>query len=135
MTYEERVAYIKALIYISTIDEMVKEEELSYFNQVGPLYGIADEEIDGIKESLIKKDKTIEDILEPITDRRIQLTLLYELLALCYVDESYDVLEKYGMRKICEIMGIEEEKLLELESVILENIGLQKKINTVLERE
>jgi len=134
MTYEERVTYLESLMYISTIDEKVEEKKLSYFNQVGQLYGISISEIDGIKKSLMTKRKTIEDILKPITERKIQITLIYELLSLCYVDESYDVIEKQGMMKICEIMGVEKEKLIEIENIILENIELQKKIYLVLER-
>jgi uncharacterized tellurite resistance protein B-like protein len=134
MTYEERVAYVEALIYVTTVNETIKEEELAYFNQVGQLYGIETGELNTIKKNIINKEKSIEDIFKPINNRSTKLSLIYELLALCYVDESYDVLERHGMRRICDIMGIEEAKLLEIEGVILENIELQKKINTVLER-
>lgn len=135
MTYEERVAYVRALMYISTIDEKIEEEELEYLNQVGQLYGIADEELKNIKKSVLKKEESIEQILSAITDRKVQLTLVYELLALCYADNSYDIVEKQGMRNICNILLVEDTKLVEIENAILENIELQKKISTILERE
>ena len=134
MTYEERVAYVEALMYIATVDETINEEELNYFDQVGQLYCIESKELDSIKKNIINKEKSIEDILKPIKNRSTKLSLLYELVALCYVDESYDVLEKHGMKRICAILDVEEEKLQEIENVILENIELQKKIYTILER-
>ena len=134
MNYEERVAYVEALMYIATIDEKVEEKELEYFSQVIQMYGIASDEIEAIKKSILSKEKTLEEILAPISNRKIKLALVYELLALCYVDGSYDFIEKNGMMKICNILGIEESKLRELENVILENIELQKKINIILER-
>lgn len=134
MNHEERVAYVEALMCVATLNEKVEEKELEYFNQVGQLYGLNSDEIELIKKGIVAKEKTLEDILAPITDRKIKLALVYELLALCYVDGSYDLIEKKGMMEICNILKIEESKLHELESVILENIELQNKINTILER-
>lgn len=134
MVYEERVAYLEALMYISTADEKVEEEELVYFNQVGQLYGIELEELNKIKTSIINREKSIEEILIHINTRQTKLSLLYELLALCFVDGDYDIVEKIGMKKIADIMGIEDTKLDEIEGLIIENIALQNKINIVLEK-
>lgn len=134
MNNEERVAYVEALMCVATLNEKVEEKELEYFNQVGQLYGLTPDEIEQIKKGILVKEKTLEAILAPISDRKIKLALIYELLALCYVDGSYDLIEKKGMIEICNIMKIEESKLHEIENAILESIELQKKINTILER-
>lgn len=135
MNYQERVAYVEALMCVATINEKVEETELEYFNQVAQMYGIANDEIEAIKKSILRKEKTLEEILSPLTDRKTKLALVYELLALCNIDGSYDLVEKNGMVRICNIMGIEDSKLHELENAIKENIELQKKINTILERD
>lgn len=134
MSNEERVAYFETLMCVATLNEKVEEQELEYFNQVGQMYGLTSDEIESIKKSVLDKEKTLKEILSPITDRKVKLSLIYELLALCYVDGSYDLIEKKGMMEICNILGIEESKLHELENVILESIELQKKINTILEK-
>ena len=134
MKHEERVAYVEALMCVATLNEKVEEKELEYFSQVGQMYDLASEEIESIKKSILGKEKTLEEILSPISDRKIKLSLIYELLAICHIDGSYDLIEKKGMLNICNIMGIEESKLHELEAVIIENIELQNKTNIILER-
>lgn len=135
MDYQERVSYLEALMFMATLDEKVEENELEHFNQVGELYGISIEEVESIKKTILNKEKTVEEILSPIKSRQTKLTLIYELLALCYVDGSYDLPEKNGMVNICNLLNIEIKKLHELEKVIEESIQLQKKINGVLERQ
>lgn len=94
MEHQERVSYLEALMFMATIDEKVEEHELEHFNQVGAMYGISIDEIESIKKSILKKDKTIEQILSPIESRETKLVLIYELLALCYADGSYNLAEK-----------------------------------------
>ena len=135
MEYQDRVSYIEALMFMSTIDEKIEESELEHFNQVGDMYGISSDEIESIKKSVIKKEKTAEEILSPIKSRQTKLALIYELLALCNTNGSYDLAEKNGMTNVCNILNIEISKLHDLENVIEESIQLQKKINTILERD
>jgi hypothetical protein len=135
MEHQERVTYLEALMFMATIDEKVEENELEHFNQVGAMYGISINEIESIKKSVLKREKSVEEILSPIKDRKTKLSLLYELLALCHIDGSYNLAEKNGMTNICNILNIEISKLHELETVLEESIELQKKINTILERE
>ena len=135
MEYEERVSYLEALMFMATIDEKVEENELEHFNQVCVMYGISSDDIESIKKSVLKKEKTAEEILSPIKSRQTKLALIYELLALCYADGAYNLAEKNGMTNICNILNIEISKLHELENVIEESIQIQKKINAILERE
>ena len=135
MEYQDRVSYIEALMFMATIDEKIEESELEHFNQVGDMYGISSDEIESIKKSVIKKEKTAEEILSPIKSRQTKLALIYELLALCNTNGSYDLAEKNGMTNVCNILNIEISKLHDLENVIEESIQLQKKINTILERD
>lgn len=134
MNEKERISYIKALIYIALADDSVEKGEEQYLDQIGALYGLAPEQMKEIKDSVISKSETIESIIENIERREVKLTLLYDLLALCYADDNYSIVEKQGMENICNIMQIEEEKLREMENVMLEQIELQKKVNRILER-
>lgn len=134
MRNEERIPYIKTLMYIALADDTIEESEMQYFEQIANIYGLNDDEINSIKESVIERKENIEDILAGITERDTKLTLLYELLALCYVDDNYSIVEKQGMKKICQLMEIEATKLEELESVMIESKLLQEKINNILER-
>lgn len=135
MDNKERIAYLEALMYISTSNEKVEKEELIYLDQVAEMYGIEAKEVEQIKDTIINKEKNIEEILKEIKTRTSKLSLVYELLTICYIDGNYDILEKQSMENICNILGIEEGKLEKIEKLIIRNIELQKDIKAVLEME
>lgn len=134
MNAKEKVSYVKALVSIATADERIEPEERQYFSQIGQLYGISDSEMEDIIDSVLNKKESIEEILSSIGERGTKLLLIYELLALCYADNKYSIAEKNGMKNICRILGIEDEKLAALEGALEESIKIQEKINTILER-
>ena len=134
MNQKEKVSYLKALLYIALADDSVGVDELEYFNRIGEMYGLSGDEIDEIKNSVVEKNEPLEVICEGISERQTKLSLIYELLALCYVDNNYSAKERAGMIDICRLLGVEQEKLMSLEKLMEENVALQKKINTVLER-
>lgn len=134
MNQDEKVAYLKALLFIALADENVDDNELGYFYRLGDLYGLTSTELDDIKHAVIDKKEPIESILTKITQRQTKISLLYELLALCYVDGNYSVAERSGLKDVCRLMNIESEKLNALENAMEENVALQKKINSILER-
>lgn len=90
--------------------------------------------MDEIIESVINKKESLEEVLSNIKNRQTKLVLLFELIALCYADGNYEEKEKDGMKEICKILNIEASKLEEIEKVMIENIKVQEKINTILER-
>ncbi|WP_294852337.1 TerB family tellurite resistance protein [uncultured Oscillibacter sp.] len=135
MKQVQKIAYVKALMYIAAADENVDETERQQFTQLGDLYGLTDSEISQVADSVIKKEESLESILGNITDRSTQLLLMYDLMAICYVDNNYSLAEKNNMRTITRIMGIEEAKLIEMESVMEESVTLHKKINSILEKQ
>jgi len=135
MKQVQKIAYVKALMYITAADENVDETERQQFTQLGDLYGLTDSEISQIADSVIKKEESLESILGNITDRSTQLLLMYDLMAICYADNNYSLAEKNNMRTITRIMGIEEAKLIEMESVMEESVTLHKKINSILEKQ
>ena len=134
MKTEEKISYLKVLFLTALADDTVDEGELQYFNNLGQLYGLSDEELSCIKETVLSKTESLEEIVAGITERSTKLTLLYDLLAVCYADNQYSVAEKNSLRSVCGLMGIETEKLDELEMVMEENVALQAKIATILER-
>lgn len=130
----EKLSYVKALIYIALADNTIEAGEVQYLDQIGKVYGLSDSCLDEMKKSILSKKENIEDILLGLTERSTKLMLLYDLIALCYADDNYSLVEKQGMENICNIMGIEDKKLSELEVVMEEQVMLQKKINMILER-
>ena len=134
MNEKEKMSYLKALVHIALADDTIEEGEEKYLNQIGDLYGLQESQISELKYSLLNKQESLEDILSEIQKRETKLMLLYDLLALCYTDNNYSIIEKQGMRNVCDILKIESGKLTEMEQVMQEQVELQEKINKILER-
>ncbi len=134
MEHTEKIAYLKALIYIATADDTIDESEREKFSQLGHIYGLNEDEINSIADSVINKAETLEEILGNISTRQTKLLLVYDLLAICYADGCYSLAEKNAMRSIVNMLHIEEEKLTALEEVIEESTVLNKKLETILEK-
>lgn len=134
MEHTEKIAYLKALIYIATADDTIDESEREKFSQLGHIYGLDEDEINSIADSVINKAETLEEILGNISTRQTKLLLVYDLLAICYADGWYSLAEKNAMRSIVNMLHIEEAKLTALEEVIEESTVLNKKLETILEK-
>ena len=134
MEHTEKIAYLKALIYIATADDTIDESEREKFSQLGHIYGLNEDEINSIADSVINKAETLEEILGNISTRQTKLLLVYDLLAICYADGCYSLAEKNAMRSIVNMIHIEEAKLTALEEVIEESTVLNKKLETILEK-
>ena len=124
MEHTEKIAYLKALIYIATADDTIDESEREKFSQLGHIYGLNEDEINSIADSVINKAETLEEILGNISTRQTKLLLVYDLLAICYADGCYSLAEKNAMRSIVNMLHIEEAKLT----------VLNKKLETILEK-
>ena len=134
MEHTEKIAYLKALIYIATADDTIDESEREKFSQLGHIYGLNEDEINSIADSVINKAETLEEILGNISTRQTKLLLVYDLLAICYADGCYSLAEKNAMRSIVNMLHIEEAKLTAREEVIEESTVLNKKLETILEK-
>ena len=134
MEHTEKIAYLKALIYIATADDTIDESEREKFSQLGHIYGLNEDEINSIADSVINKAETLEEILGNISTRQTKLLLVYDLLAICYADGCYSLAEKNAMRSIVNMLHIAEAKLTALEEVIEESTVLNKKLETILEK-
>lgn len=134
MEHTEKIAYLKALIYIATADDTIDESEREKFSQLGHIYGLNEDEINSIADSVINKAETLEEISGNISTRQTKLLLVYDLLAICYADGCYSLAEKNAMRSIVNMLHIEEAKLTALEEVIEESTVLNKKLETILEK-
>lgn len=134
MNEKERLSYVKALMYIALADDEIDASEQIYLDEVGKIYSLSKEALEEIKDCIVKKDESLESILSGIVIRQHKLSLVYNLLALCYADGHYSFIEQEGIKKICEILNIEEKRLQEFEAIMEEQVKLQERIHVLLER-
>ena len=134
MLESEKLSYVKALVSIALTDETVTEEEATVLDQFGVIYGLTPEELTSLKNSVVNKTESLDELLSNLSERSTKLMLLYDLLAICYADGQYSAIERQGLKNICDTMGIERSKFEAMEGVFEEQIMLQAKIDEILER-
>lgn len=134
MDQKEKISYVKALVYVATADNKIDDSERKLFMQLGSMYNLSEDEINNIADSIINKKESLEQILADIKERSVKLLLIYDLIAICYADNNYSIAEKNVMKSITNMLGIEDDKLLEIDNVMKESVSLQSKINKILER-
>lgn len=115
MEHNETISYLKAVIFIASVDDSLSDKEIKCFNEVGTSYGLTANEIEDSLCCVKSSKESIESILQGLTTTETKLNLLNDLLALCYADGEYSVVEKNGMRDICLLMDIDESELATIE--------------------
>ncbi len=115
MKPNERAPYIKTIMLIAASDDNIDDEEIAYLKRIGKKIGLSDEDFSLAKECVLSKAETINDVTNKLQEKATKLSLLYELLVLCYADSVYTIVEKQGMRDLCIILGLESKELDTLE--------------------
>ncbi|MEQ8200533.1 MAG: TerB family tellurite resistance protein [Syntrophomonadaceae bacterium] len=129
---DERIAYVKTLIHMASIDKNILETETEQINQLAQLYQIPGDRMQEIWNYTQEKSD-LHSIVSQIQGRKTKLMLLYELLMVCHADKMYGPAEQTGMNEICGMLGIEKDKLHELERLIVESQNIGNKLKVALE--
>ena len=133
MNEKEKISYLKALVYIATINEELDDSEKQFILNIANTYGLKPEQSEDLVKAVLDRKEKLEDILSVITERKTKLLLIYELIALCYADNNYSDKEKAGIIEIGSLLEVEKSKIFELENLLSESLKLQEKINIALE--
>lgn len=129
MSERESISYLKILLYIAASDRNISEDEMAYFNKAGKELNIPDSEISDIINSITNGTLSIENAAREITDKDTKLSLVEELLNICYADGNYSLAEKIGISDICILLNIESEDLQKLERKIEAKNKIRAMIN------
>lgn len=121
MEHSEAVAYLKTLLFIASADNSLDEAELQCFQAAGKEAGLRPDEIAEIQNSVLARQETIEYIVEGIHDEKVKVSLVKELLSLCYIDGEYSIAEQNGMAAICGLLGMDSSALSQFEADIEKN--------------
>lgn len=126
MKQTEKTSYLKALMFMAMADDVITDEEVEYFSNIGLSFGFSPSDIISVKNELEANNETLDIILGGIESYATKIELLYNLLSLCYEDGEYTNDEKSGMWDICTLLGVEIERLSVLEQEIEEQNRLEK---------
>jgi len=133
-TDKQRFAYVNALVHIAALDQVVTEAEREYIVGIANKFGISDNAfVDQIMWSLLAKRPTIEEIVIPINEKRQKLSLIHDLIVLCFADGEYSEVERKMVKRVCMLLQISDEELKSIEEINCEFLLLTNKLAKFLE--
>jgi hypothetical protein len=122
-TSEEKMAFLAALHYASTLNG-VTNEETEFISNLAEEFGISETEA---KQSLEHSSKEqIMDMLDVFTDRRHKLELIKELFFLGYADGNLTDEELMFVASVGNKMGIDDDVLEDISRWVIAGIEWQE---------
>lgn len=115
MERNEDKQFIRAIIYIASIDDNIDESEKEFFYEVGNGMNITHDEINEICQEINSNSINLKEILSGFETDETKHSLLKLLIGICHVDGKYSDKEKEGMMEICNMLGVDAKILKKLE--------------------
>jgi len=129
---EQNLQYLRALMYIASVDNTISDDELVCFTKIAMNNGLSESEVCEIKSEIECGNGDLSIILAEISDEKTKKKLLHDLLVICLADDNYSVAEQSGMRDICCVFGVSEKKLAQLEREAKMTHSVKKASGSVL---
>lgn len=115
---DEKIVIVRALIYMVCSDAKIDSNERNFINEIIKIYDLnGNLDILKVKAS---EEVILNEIKEKITERGKSLYLIKELLVAANIDEILDNAEVFFIEKVAQVLNIEEEKVLQINELILE---------------
>lgn len=134
-TEKSRINFIKGLVFLSKAQEI--SEGLTGIDPEEMLF--LENAMNGLQIPQHEREKIIEIISAEKFDIEIEfdnptqaLFFIREGVQICYVDGSYDLPEKEMIYKMGEMLGVNKNKIEEIENWVLEGIKWTEKGNKLI---
>jgi len=120
LSEEQKIAYLKALSYLSKVDGKIDESEQAFLRDMAILHGIS---ADKLKEVLKNEDvaKVLKDV-EKISNRRAALELVKDMCVLAHSDDELSDNEVVFIGDVGQAMNVSMEKIEQISKWIIDRI-------------
>lgn len=129
---DQTVQYLRALMYIASIDDIITEDEYACFLEIAAANGLADDVAAKIKNEISTNKNEIGIVISAITDEKAKKKLLHDLLVICYADNNYSISEQNGIRDIAIVLNISAKELTQIEKEAKVTHSMQKATGLVV---
>lgn len=129
----ERFIFLKAICGLVAADRQLSREELIYLKEMALKY-----EVDGEKLSIMIKTadrKTIPAQVRKITNRSKALMLIKDLCMVANADAQFDDTEIDYILDAADAMGIEAQRVRDINTVVNQYFEISQKAALLLEQE
>lgn len=117
---EQKIAYLKALSYLSKVDGKIDDAEQEFLRDMAILHGVS---TDKLKE--IMKNDDIEKVLnsvKKISNRRAALELIKDMCVLAHSDDTLSDDEVMFIGDVGQAMNVSMEKIEQISKWIIDRI-------------
>lgn len=125
---QSKMSFLRGLIRVAKCDNNVDPNEKVYFMQVCQNFGLDDEAQNEISEAW----ETNKKIIFNFERNEQKMFFFIQAIQLCWIDDSYDELERKEIRNIADELGITELAIEKVEAWVLEGMEWNKRANDLL---
>lgn len=133
MKREEKIPFLKAILFMAKVDQDTDPAELAYYQTLGVEIGFGADEVSHIQTAVLSGKETLEEYLDQIQERSTKLQLLYQMMTIACTDGRIEEAEYDKIKGAAEYLGVQEEKVKEIVALVKESEELKKKRTTILE--
>lgn len=133
LSKDEKVVFVKAFMHMVCSDAKIDERERSFMHEMIAIYGLND--VSELLKNRVGEEMLLQEIGKGISRRQNALYLLQELLIIANIDEELNDKEVAFIGNVAQVLGIEDEKVLQIHELVLERkLWLQKQDKIMTEK-
>lgn len=117
LSAQEKIIFVRALFFLVKIDGRVDDRERECMHEIVEIYGLSDN-LSALQTPM--SEENILNEIKTIDDRHKALCLLRELLTMANIDDELGDDEINFISKAARVLNVEESKVLEINSLILD---------------
>lgn len=131
LTSQEKVLFIRMIIALIGEDDEVDVKERNFIKEISRQYKISKSEFD-LVQIRCSGEELINEAAD-ILDRNKSLFLIKELLTVANTDNDLDDREIDFIIQLSTALNIEDEKIMEINQLVLDQINLLERYHVVME--
>jgi uncharacterized tellurite resistance protein B-like protein len=121
LTNNQKKAFLSLAKRLIAADGRLAKEEMI-------LLSLMAKEMDIVTEEEMSK-KNLPELLKEFDTRKAQVSILLELIYLCYIDNEFRIEENEFMQNIISMFGVSQEEMLTFKNWVLKYLSLMKEAN------
>ena len=125
----QKIVFLKALLYLSTRDGHVDDNEIKYIKKMAGRYKVVN--VQKIFEKTTESQLLLE--LSILKNRRAALELLKEMFRLGHTDQDLGDEEILFVGRVAEVLGVDIKKVEQISSWVIDYLILQEQGRLIFE--
>ena len=131
LSYDEKIIFLELFCKLIKSDGEVSPKEIDFLKAIAGRYGVDNQKVVSIIRNVASTDYIAE--ARKITNRKHVLQLVKELCVLANIDDYLHDREMDIVIDLADALGVEEEKVIQINRWVLNNFVLAKVGRIILE--